>query len=155
MASLHTIRIAWNILVFELYVQKLSTNHIAWFFKFEYLLNRSTVFDNFLHVDIKPSKEYGESTLDGWFAPGVPYLPKIAQSNLQHYDPSRDGAKWLKYATYHAKSYNTTSVTEKLWLSSCWRQKSSVNQIALFFKFEYLVNRLTVFDIFWYGDKKP
>ena len=47
-----TNRISGKILILEIYVQKLSTNQIAQFFKLLYLLNRSTVFYHFLHKHI-------------------------------------------------------------------------------------------------------
>ena len=36
-----------------------------------------------------------------------------------------------------------------------WPKMLSANQIARFFKFEYLQNRLTVRDDFWYDDVIP
>ena len=46
--------ITGKICILEIYVRKLSTNQIAWFFKLLYLLNRSTVSYNFLHKDRIP-----------------------------------------------------------------------------------------------------
>ena len=46
--------ISGKTLILEIYMQKLSTNQIAQFFKLLYLLNRSTVFYNFLHKDRIP-----------------------------------------------------------------------------------------------------
>ena len=152
----------WKILVLKLWPEKLLANQIARFFKFEYLKNGLTVCADFLYEVVKPYGEYNEVTHDDRCAPRLAQAWLLSANQIAwffKFEYLKNGLiVWVDFLYEVVKpygDYNEVTHDDRCAprLAQAWLL--SANQIAWFFKFEYLKNGLIVWVDFLYEVVKP